>query len=132
MDLIYKIGEVQFEKKYIRLSNDINLFTTIEKIIIDGSIINDFEEFFCLENNEGYLHVPNDKIVYDTYSVLWNETKSKLKGADILQIIFYTDDDMKTEFIPNIPTIKKSRREANLILRKHKIKTVLDDNKDNK
>ena len=130
MDLIYKIGEVRFEKKYISLSNNINLFTKIEKLIIDGSIINDFEEFFCLENEDGYIHVANDRVGYDTYSVLWNETKSKLKGADVIQLLFYTDDDMKTECVPNIPTIKKSRREANIKYRKHKIKKVLDDDID--
>ena len=128
MDLIYKIGEVQFEKKFLSLSNNINLFTKIEKIVINGSVISDFEEFFCLENE--YIHFAKDRIGYDTYYILWNETKSEMKGSDIIQILFYTDDDMKIEFIPNIPTIKKSRREANLKLRKHKIKKVLGDDKD--
>jgi hypothetical protein len=130
MDLIYKIGEVQFEKKFLSLSNNINLFTKIEKIVINGSIISDFEEFFCLENDGEFIHFANDRIGYDTYAVLWNETKSEIKGSDIIQIIFYTDDDIKTDFIPNIPTIKKCRREANLKYRKHKIKKVLDDDID--
>lgn len=130
MDLIYKIGEVRFEKKFISLSNNLNLFTKIEKLIIDGSIVGDFEEFFCLMNDDGYMHVSDDRIGYDNYSILWNETKSKIKGKDISELLFYTDDDLKTNVFPDLELTKKTRREANIKYRIHKIKTVLGDKKD--
>lgn len=129
MDLIYKIGEVAFEKKFIRTSNDISLFTKIERLVIDSTFVEDFEDYFCLESHNGYIHLVNDKIVHGTYSVLWNETKSKIKGTDINTLLFYTDDDMKTIMSSDLELSEKYRKEAFLKLRKHKIKKVLDDDK---
>ena len=97
MDLTYSIGMVQFDRKYITLSNNLFLFTRIEKVVIDGSVIENFEDYFYLMDSEDYIHIPNDKFGYNTYVVMWNETKSKITADSIYEILFYTDDDMKVE-----------------------------------
>ena len=129
MDLVYKIGIVKFNKKFIMTNNDIILYTSIEKVIIDNSIIDDYNDCFYLMDNDDYIRLPNEKFYYSTYFIMWNETKSKMNGNSINNIIFYTDDGMKTEVIINNELAEESRVESNLKYRKHKINTILDDRK---
>jgi hypothetical protein len=130
MDLVYKIAEVEFDRKYIALSNNLNLFTTIEKVLIDGSVVDNFEDMFYLMDKEEYIYQPNEKFSYNEYSIMWNETKSKVMGDEIYEIIFYTDDDIKQHINIDHELVNQTRKKANLKYRKHKIKKVLDDDVD--